>query len=59
MNVYKFEIGMYDRQCICILANNKEEACKIVSKYRNIETDEKFITKVYDSPQVVSVIRDF
>ena len=59
MNVYKFEIGMYNRQCICVLANNENEACEIISKYRNTKTDKKFITKIYNSPQIVSVIRDF
>ncbi len=56
MKVYEFEVGIWDRQVICVLANNENEACEIISKYRGRETSNGFITNVYDSPQVVSVI---
>lgn len=55
MKVYKFEIGIYDRKIICVLAHSVEEACKLVAERYECWADARYISNIYDSPQIVSV----
>lgn len=56
MKVYEFKVGIWDVKTICVLAHDKKEACKIISEYREVEIDERFISNIYTIPQIVSVV---
>ncbi len=54
MKVYGFEVGLWEKHMILVLAKSKKEACEIISKHWGTTVDKRSITDVYNSPQVVS-----
>ena len=55
LNAYVFDVGIYEPKKITVLANDRKEACRIVSEYRGVETPSSFIRHVYDVLGVIAV----
>lgn len=54
MNVYEFQVGIWDRKRIYVLANNLEEALILASKYHKNPVTKLDYCNMYNKPQVIA-----